>query len=107
MREEVYELSFGPEWAKLTSSAQREDQFNMVTGHVSEAEMGSWSLLSRAQGSRKICKCPLEFTPARSSAPARELGFLTRKKHKCPNILDLTDANTLLPAIRHIQPELS
>lgn len=42
---------------------------------------------------QKICKCPLQFTPARSSAPAGELGFLTQEKHKCPNILDSMDAN--------------
>lgn len=50
---------------------------------------------------QKTCEHPLEFTPARSSASAGELGFLTQKKHNCPSILD-QDANMLLPAIKHI-----
>lgn len=50
----------------------------------------------------ELCEKSLEFRPARSSASAGKLGFLTQKKHSCPGILDQRDANMLLPAIKHI-----
>lgn len=76
--------------AKLTSSVHKENQFNMRWSQVLFQKQ-RWVYGESSQQDprqQKICKCPLESTPARSCAFAGELGFLTQKKHKCPSILD-------------------
>lgn len=49
--------------------------------------MGSWRVSPAGPNQQNICKRPLKSTPARSSAFAGELGFLTQQIHKCPSIL--------------------